>query len=57
MINYEDLLKRYMRRVLDCEGTDFTSFGRRETSFTEEEMQRLREISDENAKAIWPDPP
>lgn len=52
MVNYELLLKKYIRHVGECEGTDFVGYigvYMSEVEFTPEEKQKMEEISNE----VW----
>lgn len=50
-MDYEELLKKYMQHVLDCEGTDFVwqlnSGGPCDVEFTAEEVEILEKLSED----------
>lgn len=49
-MDFEELLKKYMKHVVDCEGTDFlfctNSGGACEVEFSLEELEALEKLSD-----------
>ncbi len=51
LINYEELLRRYMEHVLKCEGTDFVSAigddwsGFSDVKFSAEEIEVLKSMA------------
>ena len=50
MINHEELLKKYIRLVCDCEGISYVSEAGEWCGFTSEEieeLERLEELADE----------
>lgn len=59
-INHEDLLRKYMRYVGECEGIDFVENGYRgypgDQEFTPEEWAELSRLS-KLARADWATPP
>ena len=50
-MDYEQLLKKYIAHVLDCEGTDFlfcvNSGGACDQEFTQEEIEALEKMSED----------
>lgn len=48
-LNYKELLKKYMERVVDSEGIDYIWNGFRDPRdiFTDEEIEELEKISNE----------
>lgn len=50
-MDYEELLKKYIQHVIDCEGTDFiylaNTGARCSVDFTQEEIEVLEKLSED----------
>ena len=51
-MNYQELLKKYMKLVMDCE-YDYLDHNLKRRNFTDEEVEELKRISKEVHKELY----